>query len=102
MNLNKSEGMKTFILIHGSWHSAWNWHKVVPILQKKGHNAFDIDGRKLRQNTSILHRMYGSQSRNAFHSTKNVHRNALQKGVSNGNKSFPFFKSTRGISGYFL
>ncbi len=23
---------KTYILIHGSWHSAWNWHKVTPLL----------------------------------------------------------------------
>lgn len=35
--------MKTFILIHGSWHSAWNWHKVVPLLEKKGHRAIAID-----------------------------------------------------------
>lgn len=35
--------MKTFILIHGSWHSAWNWHKVVPILEKQGHKVFAID-----------------------------------------------------------
>jgi pimeloyl-ACP methyl ester carboxylesterase len=35
--------MKTFILIHGSWHSAWNWHKVVPILEKQGHKAIAID-----------------------------------------------------------
>jgi len=35
--------MKTFILIHGSWHSSWNWHKVVPILQKQGHKAIPID-----------------------------------------------------------
>lgn len=35
--------MKTFILVHGSWHSAWNWHKVVPILESKGHNALAID-----------------------------------------------------------
>jgi pimeloyl-ACP methyl ester carboxylesterase len=35
--------MKTFILIHGSWHSAWNWHKVVPLLEKAGHNAIAID-----------------------------------------------------------
>lgn len=35
--------MKTFILIHGSWHSAWNWHKVVPLLEKKGHKAIAID-----------------------------------------------------------
>jgi pimeloyl-ACP methyl ester carboxylesterase len=35
--------MKTFILIHGSWHSAWNWHKVIPILQQQGHKAIAID-----------------------------------------------------------
>jgi pimeloyl-ACP methyl ester carboxylesterase len=43
MNLNRKECMKTFILVHGSWHSAWNWHKVVPILEKKGHNVVAID-----------------------------------------------------------
>lgn len=35
--------MKTFILIHGSWHSAWNWHKVVPLLEIQGHKAIAID-----------------------------------------------------------
>lgn len=35
--------MKTFILIHGSWHNAWNWHKVVPLLEKAGHRAIAID-----------------------------------------------------------
>ena len=35
--------MKTFILIHGSWHSVWNWHKVVPLVEKAGHKAIAID-----------------------------------------------------------
>ena len=35
--------MKTFILIHGSWHSSWNWHKAVPIIEKLGHKVFAID-----------------------------------------------------------
>jgi pimeloyl-ACP methyl ester carboxylesterase len=35
--------MKTFILIHGSWHGAWNWHKVIPILEANGHRAIAID-----------------------------------------------------------
>ena len=35
--------MKTFLLIHGSWHSAWNWHKVVPLIEKAGHKAIAID-----------------------------------------------------------
>lgn len=35
--------MATFILIHGSWHNAWNWHKVIPLLEKNGHQAIAID-----------------------------------------------------------
>jgi len=35
--------MKTFILIHGSWHSAWNWHKVVPLLEQTGNKVIAID-----------------------------------------------------------
>jgi len=35
--------MKTFILIHGSWHSSWNWHKVIPHLEQAGHRAMAID-----------------------------------------------------------
>lgn len=35
--------MKTFILIHGSYHGAWNWHKVIPILIKNGHKAISLD-----------------------------------------------------------
>jgi pimeloyl-ACP methyl ester carboxylesterase len=34
---------KTFILIHGSWHGSWNWHKVVPLLESLGHNATALD-----------------------------------------------------------
>ncbi|HAA17166.1 MAG TPA: alpha/beta hydrolase [Cytophagales bacterium] len=34
---------KTFILIHGSWHSAWNWHKVTPLLEAQGHAVHAID-----------------------------------------------------------
>lgn len=35
--------MKTFVLIHGSWHSSWNWHKVIPILEGRGHKAIPVD-----------------------------------------------------------
>lgn len=35
--------MKTYVLIHGSWHSAWNWHKVVPLIERAGHRAIAID-----------------------------------------------------------
>ena len=29
--------MSTFLLVHGSWHGAWCWHKLVPRLEKRGH-----------------------------------------------------------------
>jgi pimeloyl-ACP methyl ester carboxylesterase len=35
--------MKTYILIHGSWHGSWNWHRVVPMLEQLGHRAIAID-----------------------------------------------------------
>jgi predicted alpha/beta-hydrolase family hydrolase len=35
--------MKTFILVHGSWHSSWNWHKVIPILEQQGHKVIAVD-----------------------------------------------------------
>lgn len=35
--------MYTFILIHGSWHSAWNWHLVAPLLEQAGHKAITVD-----------------------------------------------------------
>lgn len=34
---------KTFILIHGSWHSAWNWHLVTPLLERNGHSVYAMD-----------------------------------------------------------
>jgi pimeloyl-ACP methyl ester carboxylesterase len=41
--LERNTTMKTFILIHGSWHSAWNWHKVAPLLEKRGHKVIAMD-----------------------------------------------------------
>lgn len=35
--------MKTFIFVHGSWHGSWNWHRIVPILEKAGHRAIALD-----------------------------------------------------------
>lgn len=42
-NLNSMNQKKTFVLIHGSWHSAWNWYKVTPILEKMGHTVLAPD-----------------------------------------------------------
>jgi pimeloyl-ACP methyl ester carboxylesterase len=35
--------MSTFLLIHGAWHGGWCWHKVVPLLEAKGHKALAPD-----------------------------------------------------------
>lgn len=38
---------KKFLLIHGSWHGAWCWHKVAPRLEAEGHQVIvpDLPGR---------------------------------------------------------
>jgi pimeloyl-ACP methyl ester carboxylesterase len=33
----------TFILVHGGWHGAWCWNKVLPLLKEKGIKAIAID-----------------------------------------------------------
>lgn len=35
--------MTTFVCVHGSWHAAWNWHKVLPLLHQAGHKGIAID-----------------------------------------------------------
>lgn len=40
--LSKSSN-STFILVHGGWHGAWSWNKVVPLLKAKGYTAIALD-----------------------------------------------------------
>ena len=35
--------MSTYVLVHGSWHGAWCWYKIVPRLQAAGHKAVAVD-----------------------------------------------------------
>ena len=35
--------MSTFILVHGAWHGAWCWYKILPLLEKAGHKAIAVD-----------------------------------------------------------
>lgn len=34
---------KTYILVHGGWHGAWCWKKVVPLLETNGNRVLAID-----------------------------------------------------------
>ncbi|RLB16043.1 MAG: hypothetical protein DRG63_05915 [Deltaproteobacteria bacterium] len=38
--------MSTYVLVHGAWHGAWCWDKVIPLLEKEGHKveAPDLPG----------------------------------------------------------
>jgi pimeloyl-ACP methyl ester carboxylesterase len=35
--------MSYFLFLHGSWHGAWCWHKVLPRIAADGHQAVAID-----------------------------------------------------------
>ena len=35
--------MATFVLVHGSWHGAWCWDRLVPELESRGHQAITMD-----------------------------------------------------------
>lgn len=35
--------MTTFVLVHGAWHGAWCWERLVPELETRGHDAITMD-----------------------------------------------------------
>ncbi len=35
--------MTAYVLVHGAWHGAWCWDKVVPVLAAAGHTAVAVD-----------------------------------------------------------
>lgn len=35
--------MSTFVLVHGAWHGAWCWRKLVPLLEAQGHRVVAPD-----------------------------------------------------------
>lgn len=34
---------RTYLLVHGAWHGAWCWNKVIPIMTDKGYKVTAID-----------------------------------------------------------
>jgi pimeloyl-ACP methyl ester carboxylesterase len=35
--------MTTFVLVHGAWHGAWCWERLIPELSARGHEAIAMD-----------------------------------------------------------
>lgn len=35
--------MADFVLVHGAWHGAWCWRRLLPLLWRQGHRAFALD-----------------------------------------------------------
>jgi pimeloyl-ACP methyl ester carboxylesterase len=35
--------MATFVFLHGSFHAAWNWHRVIPLIVQSGHSGIALD-----------------------------------------------------------
>ena len=35
--------MSTFVLVHGAWHGAWCWQRLLPELDDLGHHAVTVD-----------------------------------------------------------
>lgn len=38
-----SNDHRTFVLVPGSWHGAWCWYKVIPLLERGGHRAIAVE-----------------------------------------------------------
>lgn len=35
--------MSTFVMVHGSWHGAWCWEEIIPMLEEAGHRVIALD-----------------------------------------------------------
>lgn len=53
MNQN-SESQKTYVLLHGAWHGAWCWKKVVPLLRAAGHDVYTPTQTGLGERSHLL------------------------------------------------
>lgn len=42
----------TYVLVHGAWHGAWCWEKMIPMLEALGHRVIAPD---LPRNTALKH-----------------------------------------------
>ena len=38
----REDPLTDFVLVHGAWHGAWCWRRVLPALWKQGHRVFTV------------------------------------------------------------
>ena len=46
--------MTDFVLVHGAWHGAWCWRRIVPALWAAGHRAFAVTLTGLGERAHLL------------------------------------------------
>ncbi|HEY8507238.1 MAG TPA: alpha/beta fold hydrolase [Steroidobacteraceae bacterium] len=46
--------MSTYLLVHGAWHGAWSWYKIIPRLERAGHRVIAPDLPGLGRDTTPL------------------------------------------------
>jgi pimeloyl-ACP methyl ester carboxylesterase len=46
--------MSTFVLVHGSWHGAWCWDRLIPLIRGNGHTVHAFDLPSMGQDTTAL------------------------------------------------
>jgi pimeloyl-ACP methyl ester carboxylesterase len=48
--------MAAFVLVHGAWHGAWCWSRVLPLLRAAGHTAHAVTLTGTGERAHLLHR----------------------------------------------
>lgn len=49
-----ARGRATFVLVHGSWHGAWCWYRMIPRLERAGHRVLAPDLPSLGRDTTPI------------------------------------------------
>jgi pimeloyl-ACP methyl ester carboxylesterase len=51
--------MANFVLVHGAWHGAWCWRRVLPLLRQGGHSAHAVTLTGVGERAHLLTREIG-------------------------------------------
>lgn len=54
--------MADFVLVHGAWHGAWCWKRVLPALWGAGHRAFAVSLTGVGEKAHLLSRSIGIET----------------------------------------